>query len=146
MCFAASTIAPNLLSQPSPRGTKRSRSPDGFGAYGQEAGGGTHIHTDATQRCCRFRVQRFGSHLGWNILIEQSRQPRSQQAKQVSEAGERHKIHATDGVCRAAAAGSDTANQNAVFTTKFAEPDITRAIYARLGHKTYCGQSLADGS
>jgi len=35
----ASTIAPNLLAQPSPRGTKRSRSPDSHGgAQGQELG------------------------------------------------------------------------------------------------------------
>ena len=40
--IVASTIAPNLLSQPSPRGIKRSRSPDGYGAHGEEADGGTY--------------------------------------------------------------------------------------------------------
>jgi hypothetical protein len=39
----ASTIAPNLLSNPSPRGTKRSRSPDGYGIHGQEIDNGMYI-------------------------------------------------------------------------------------------------------
>ena len=38
-----STIAPNLLSTSSPRGIKRSRSPDSYGATGQEGEGGTFI-------------------------------------------------------------------------------------------------------
>ncbi len=37
----ASTIAPDLLSQPIPRGTKRGRSPDANGLHGQESGLGT---------------------------------------------------------------------------------------------------------
>ncbi|KAK3725076.1 hypothetical protein LTR37_000586 [Vermiconidia calcicola] len=37
---SSSTIAPNLLSQPSPRGIKRSRSPDGQGSHDQEVEGG----------------------------------------------------------------------------------------------------------
>ncbi len=44
----AATIAPNLLSQPSPRGTKRARSPERDGARGQDSGG-TYILFDSLE-------------------------------------------------------------------------------------------------
>lgn len=42
-CHIASTIAPNLLSQPSPRGIKRSRSPSANSGIGQDPIGGMYL-------------------------------------------------------------------------------------------------------